>query len=268
MAELTQRDVAYEANGTRMIGCLVAPVGAAGDAAGAVASTLAAGCSAPRPGILLVHDAFGLGADTIALAARYAELGYAVFAADVWGERTEPQSGVDIGRLIGSMAGDRDEWMSRLAAAHTAAAEQPEFDADRTVVVGACFGGSSALEYVRTGARVIAAVSIHGGLDLVAHDWSAATGSATVLLCTGADDPMAAPEHWQPVKAGLTSAGIDWEFDLYSGTRHAFTNPKTDALGMPGAAYHARNAARAWARTVHFLGEVTGAAAGIRSGAR
>ncbi|MFE6966172.1 dienelactone hydrolase family protein [Agromyces sp. NPDC057679] len=257
MAELTQRDVAYEANGTRMIGCLVASAAAPGGCVGA-----------PLPGILLVHDAFGLGADTIALAARYAKLGYAVFAADVWGERTEAHDGADIGRLIGSMVGDRDDWMARLAAAHEAAAAQPEFDADRTVIVGACFGGSSALEYVRTGAPVVAAVSIHGGLDLVAHDWSAATGSATVLLCTGADDPMAAPEHWQPVKAGLTGAGLDWEFDLYSGTQHAFTNPKADALGMPGAASHPRNAARAWARTIDFLGEVTGAAAGIRTSAR
>ncbi|SFR68803.1 Dienelactone hydrolase [Agromyces sp. CF514] len=253
LIDLVQRDVAYEANGTRMIGCLVAPTDAADE---------------PSPGILLVHDAFGLGADTIDLAARYAELGYAVFAADVWGERAEPQSGADIGRLIGSMAGNRDEWMSRLAAAHEAAAAQPEFDADRTVVVGACFGGSSALEYVRTGGRVIAAVSIHGGLDHVAHDWSASTDTATVLLCTGADDPMAGPEHWQPIKAGLTGAGIDWEFDLYSGTQHAFTNPRTDALGMPGAAFHPRNAARAWSRTVDFLGEVTGAAAGIRSSVR
>ncbi|UOE43311.1 dienelactone hydrolase family protein [Agromyces larvae] len=243
MAHTITRDIAYRHADTRMLGCLLAGA-RAGDAVGA------------RPGILLVHDAFGLTADLVALAERYAALGYTVFAADVWGERFQPTTGEQIGRLIGSMAGDRDEWMSRIRAAHLAAAAQPEVDAARIAVVGYCVGGSSALEYVRTGGDVAGAVSIHGGLDLVAGDWSAATSTASVLLCTGAADPMAAPRHWQPIKAGLTDAGIDWEFDLYSGAQHAFTNPKADALGMPGAAYDARSAARAWARTVSFLGEL------------
>ncbi|KQP01819.1 dienelactone hydrolase family protein [Leifsonia sp. Leaf264] len=239
MSQLASRDVVYSHADIRMIGRLSSPADGVG-----------------LPGVLLIHDAFGLGADMAAIADRYAELGYAVFAADVWGERLEPTSGQEIGGLIGGMASDRAAWMGRIRAAHIAAAAQPEVAADRIAIAGYCFGGSSALEYLRTGGDVLGVVSIHGGLDLVEGDWSDPTSSTRVLLCTGADDPMAAPQHWQPIKAGLTTAGIDWEFDLYSGTRHAFTNPKADGLGIPGAAYNARSSARAWARTVAFLDEL------------
>ncbi|MEL5991803.1 dienelactone hydrolase family protein [Microbacterium phosphatis] len=239
MTDVIERDVAYAHGDTRMLGWFVAPAGAAG-----------------APVVVLVHDAFGLGSALKSLARRYADLGYAVFAADVWGDRREPASGDDIGRLIGSMAADREDWLGRIGAAHVAAASQPEVAAERIASVGYCFGGASVIEYVRTGGISRGIASIHGGLDLVAQDWSAPTATARVLLCTGADDPMAAPRHWQPIKAGLTAAGIDWELDLYGGVQHGFTNPKSDDLPTPGVAYDPRAAARAWASTQRFLAEV------------
>jgi dienelactone hydrolase len=244
--DLETRDVDYGHDGTRMVGLLVAPVGAVA-----------------LPTVLLLHDAFGLGADTTAQTHRYAELGYAVFAADVWGDRHTPAGGPDIGPLIGAMAADRDEWMARVAAARRAAAAQPEVDAAQIVVLGYCFGGAGALEYVRIGGDVVGAVSIHGGLDLLARDWSAATSGIDVLVCTGSADPMATTAQRAALESDLDSAGISWETALYSGVKHAFTNPRSGLPGMPpGIGYSARATARAWQSTRQFLAERFGAEAG------
>jgi dienelactone hydrolase len=247
MPALIARDVAYAHGSTEMLGMLVAPEGATA-----------------LPTVVLLHDAFGLGADAVAQARRLAELGIAVLAADVWGDRHTPACGRDIGPLIGAMVADRAEWMGRVAAAHRAAARQPEVDGSRLVSLGYCFGGAGALEHVRTGGDVLGAVSIHGGLDLLDRDWSAPTRGVGVLVCTGAADPMATAEQRAALQADLTAAGIEWEVDLYGGVRHAFTNPRSDLPGMPpGVAYSARASERAWQSTRQFLADRFGTADAI-----
>lgn len=246
MAEFSTRDVEYHHDGTRMIGLVCAP--------GSVSEV-----SAGLPGVLLLHDAFGLGEDAIAIARRIASLGFAVFAADVWGERALPASEAEIGPLIGDMVRDHRRWIARIAAAREAAAAQPEIADDRIVALGYCFGGSSALEYLRTGGRLLGVAAVHPGLDLVEYDWSgtASTPGTAVLVCLGADDPMATPDQWRQTKAGMTAAGIDWELDLYSGTVHGFTSPKAARSPNPAAImYHPRNAERAWHSTARFLREI------------
>lgn len=239
VSELIERDVEYTVDGVTMAGYFCAPQS-----------------DGRLPGVVLIHDAFGLNADFRATARRYAEAGRAVFAADVWGERRSPESGAEIMELIGSMTSDHDTWMARIGAAHTAAAEQQELDADAVATVGYCFGGSSALEYLRIGGRTRGVASIHAGLDLLTPGWDASNRDAQVLVCTGAEDPMATPPQWQALKGALTERGIHWELDLYSGAKHAFTDPKSDTLGMPAAAYDARAAARSWGSTDRFLDEL------------
>lgn len=237
------RDVDYEHDGTRLRGAIVAPTGA-------------------RAGktVVLVHDAFGLGEDAFGIAERLAEAGYTVFAADVWGERLTPAGQDEIGPLMGALVGDRDRWNGRVTAAHRIAAAQPEVDPAAIVLLGYCFGGSGALEYVRRGGGdgVRGVVAIHPGLDIVEFDWSAATGTAAaILLAVGADDPMATPAQLAQTQAGMSAAGIDWEADVYSDTVHAFTSPKAAFSPNPAVvAFHPRNAARAWDRTLRFLAEL------------
>lgn len=234
------RDIPYIHDGTNMLGLLVAQESSPS------AST-----------ILLFHDAFGLGSMAIEWAHVYAELGYTVVAADVWGERTTAGSEGEIGPLIGSMVSDRERWLARAAAALEAARQQPEVDSRKVVAVGYCFGGSTALELLRNGGDLRGVVSIHGGFDLLEKGWSAANPSASVLLCTGADDPMATRAQRDTLTGELDEAGLDWELDVYSDTRHAFTSPDATRSPRPDIiAYNPRSARRAWRSTQAFLAEI------------
>lgn len=237
---MIERDVEYHHGDTRMLGRLFAPDGAS-----------------RLPTVLMIHDAFGLGEEMMANARRLVDLGCTVFAADVWGERTTPATQPEIGPLIGGMAGDRARWLARLDAAHMALGGQAEADPDRVVAMGFCFGGSSALEHLRAGTRLRGVIAIHAGLDLLAPDWSQAEASASVLICTGADDPMATAEQRAELQAALSGAGIDWQVELYSDTTHAFTSLGAKDSPKPELfAYNARSAARAWRATEHFLTEL------------
>lgn len=244
MTQAAGRDVEYQHEGTRMLGLVMAPQGgAAGDSSAAA--------------VLLIHDAFGISEEMIGNATRLAAAGHPVFLADVWGERATPASVTEIGPLIGAMAQDHDLWLGRVAAAHAALDAQPEFAGRPLALLGYCFGGSSALEYLRTGAAVAGVAAVHPGLDLLDQDWST-PGSGSVLLMIGADDPMATPPMRHRLEEHLSSAGLEHQFHLYSGTTHAFTSPKAAASPEPEVfAYNARSAARAWAATTGFLAELS-----------
>lgn len=238
MNDLVTTDVEYHCDGQRLLGCFCSPAD-----------------SRPAPGITLVHDAFGLTADVVREAQQWASRGYAVFAADMWGERTTPRSQDEIGPLIGGMVGDRERWMRRIGAAHDLLRARPEVDADRTALLGYCFGGSTALEYVRTGGAATAVVSVHGGLDLLEFDWATASSALHVLVCTGADDPMVTAAQRDALQNGMSAADVDWQVELYSDTRHAFTSPQAVPPNAV-AAYNPRSAARARASTLRFLDEL------------
>jgi dienelactone hydrolase len=206
---------------------------------------------------VVVHDAFGRGEPMIGIAERLAGLGFAVLAADVWGDAFVPTRDDEIGSLMGAMIGDRAEWRTRVRAAHDALARQPEVDPNLLGSVGFCFGGSSALEYLRQGGALRGVVSIHGGLDLLLPDWSAASADARVLVCSGAADPMASRDHRHELLSGLDSAGIPWELDLYAGVKHAFTNPWADRAGNPDVfAYDEWASMRALAAMDRFFVEL------------
>lgn len=240
LEESLGRDIAYTHGATQMLGYYVAPHG-----------------QVNLPGLVLVHDAFGLTENMMVTAQGLARLGFAVLAADVWGQRATPADESDIGAFIGSMAGNRNEWMGRMAAAHQTLIAQPECDAAQIGSLGYCFGGSTVLEYLRTGGQLKGAISIHGGLDLLEDDWSHSAAGSSVLLCTGSEDPLATTQMREELQASLDNKGIDWEVDLYSGTKHAFTNPNSAHSPMPDVvAYNRVSAERAANSVRRFLTEI------------
>lgn len=209
-----------------------------------------------RPGVLLVHDAFGVSDFIKGIARRLAEAGYATLAADIWGDGKVLTSESEIGPMIGRFASDRTTWMARLQAAQQALAAQPGVDGERIVVVGYCFGGASALEYLRCAGDIKGAVSIHGGLDLVGEPWNPSTPQRKALLLTGYNDPMASMPRLSALQQDLNAAGVDWEVNLYGHTRHGFTRPDSDRANKPEViAYHPQSDKRAWAALQRFLQE-------------
>ena len=196
-----------------------------------------------RPGVLVVHEWWGLDDFTREKARELAALGYVAFAADMYGKGRVTQDPQQAGKWS---AETREGKLLRPRA--RAALEQlltrPQVDPQRVAAIGFCYGGTTVLELAYSGADLDGVVSFHGGL--VAPGESDQAIKAKVLILHGADDPMVPPDQVRKTEQALDKAGVDWTTVWYSGARHAFTNPASARRGMDAVNYQPDAARRAW----------------------
>jgi dienelactone hydrolase len=215
--------------------------------------------SARRPGVLVFHEGLGLGDFEMARARRLAELGYVALAADMYGDRRRARNLQEVATLVGDIRNRPELMRARGHAALAALAGLPQVDATRLAAIGFCFGGAVVLELARDGADLRAVVSFHG---VLATQTPAVAGSvkASVLVCTGADDPLAPPEQVRAFEDEMRVAKArDWQVISYGNTLHGFTNPAADGSMMRTALYNEQADRRSWASMRSLLDESFGA---------
>ena len=95
------------------------------------------------PGLLVLHELFGLNDDIRRIAARFAENGYAALAPDLYS--VGPPRPICILRTMQAMNSGSGRVFDDLAAGQRWLAEQPHVDQSRVGVAGFCMGGSFAI---------------------------------------------------------------------------------------------------------------------------
>jgi dienelactone hydrolase len=198
------------------------------------------------PLVLLIHDWDGLTDYEIKRADMLAELGYAVFAADLFGAGVRPTKIEDNRRLTGELYKDRQKMRTLLNGA-LAAAKSKGLNTGNAVVMGYCFGGAAVLELARSGADAKGFVTFHGGLQTPeGQDYSKTKGK--VLILHGTADTSVTMEHFADLANALEAAGVSHEMITYSGAPHAFTVFGTNR-------YRAEADRKSWQRFTAFLKE-------------
>jgi len=209
-----------------------------------------------KPGVLVFHEGLGLGDFVMGRARRLAALGYVAFAADMFGDRRQARNLQEVATLIGGLRAEPEKLRARGRAALATLAAVPQVDPRRLAAIGFCFGGSVVLELARDGADLKAVVSFHGVLST---KLPAASGrvKASVLVCTGADDPLAPPDQVADFENEMRSAKVaDWQVISYGNTLHGFTNPAADGSMLRSALYNAQADRRSWASMQRLFDEV------------
>lgn len=210
-----------------------------------------------RPGVLVVHEAGGLGTHALERTKMLAELGYVALAADLYGGRKRGET-MEIRRtFMGDLRKDVAVHRARVRAGLDALAGLSNVDTSRLAAIGFCFGGETVLELARDGAPMKGVVSFHGLLETNAPGEKGRV-SASILVCNGADDPYVPPEHTAAFEEEMRAAGADWQVINYGGAVHSFTNPWADGSDSLDILYNERTAARAWAAMQTFFDEVLG----------
>jgi dienelactone hydrolase len=219
----------------------------------------------PRPGILLIHGGAGLDAHARDQARRYAALGYAVLACDMFG----PEVAGNRERVMACLLALRDDpaLLARRARAGLAAlAGCPETAGQeaggRMAAVGFCFGGMAALALARAGTDLAGVVSIHGSLatSRSAPAAMAQPGAVTarILVCHGAADPHVPLSDVTAFAEEMDRADADWQLAMYGRAMHGFTH--RDAVpgaqgATPGVAYDRLADERSFAAARAFLAD-------------
>src|SRR5271165_2275103 len=118
-----------------------------------------------RPGVLMIHDRSGFSAGTLADAEMIARLGYVVFAEDIFGKGVVPKTVPEMMDTIAIYDKDRALMRARALAGFEVLKAQPMVDANKLASVGYCFGGTTGIELIETGAPILGFVSVHGAFQ-------------------------------------------------------------------------------------------------------
>jgi dienelactone hydrolase len=209
-----------------------------------------------RPGVVVFHEGLGLGDFAMERARMIAKLGYVALAADMFGERRQARNLQEVATVVGGLRAEPEKLRARGRAALATLAGLPQVDATRLAAIGFCFGGSVVLELAREGADLKAAVSFHGVLS-TKHPAVAGQVKASVLVCTGADDPLAPTDQVAAFENEMRTAQVrDWQVISYGNTLHGFTNPAADGSMMRTAMYNEQADRRSWAAMKGLFDEV------------
>jgi dienelactone hydrolase len=187
--------------------------------------------TAKRPGIIMVHEWWGITPHIHSEARKYAQAGYTAFIADMYGEAKTADNPKDAGALAGGVMKDPKVMESRFNAARTALAKQASVNPQSIGAVGYCFGGAVVLNMARTGADLAAVAGFHASLGLNTPAPAPGTVKAKILILNGADDPFVKREQYDTLKKEFDAAKADYRIIEYPGAVHAFTNPEATALG-------------------------------------
>ena len=200
------------------------------------------------PLVLLIHDWDGLTDYEIKRANMLADMGYAVFAADLFGAGVRPTEVKDKRQHTGELYKDRDKMRALMNGALDQAAAMGG-NRSNAVAMGYCFGGAAVLELARSGADLKGFATFHGGLK-TPEGQSYGNAKGKLLIMHGTADTAITMDQFAGLANELEAAGVQHEMVTYSGAPHAFT-----VFGSPR--YREDADKKSWKLFSEFLGEVS-----------
>jgi carboxymethylenebutenolidase len=191
------------------------------------------------PGVILIHEWWGLNDGIKESARTLASEGYNVFAVDLFGKvaPTPDAARAQVGAL------DQAAALQNMTAAHTFLTEH---GVKKIAVWGWCFGGGQAMQFSLSGKPLAATVIYYG--NLVTDESRLQSIHWPVLGIFGQEDTSVKPESAVAFDQTLTSLGIEHEVKIYPNVGHAFANPS-------GPNYAPDETKDAWEKTLTFLDE-------------
>jgi carboxymethylenebutenolidase len=199
----------------------------------------------PHPGVVVIHEAYGLNDNIRDITRRFADAGYVALGVDLFTDRNRAvcMTRYMAGMLLGSV---NRYGINDLKAALTYLGKNRDVDAMRMGAIGFCMGGGFTIAWACTDSRLKAIAPFYGvnprPLEVVKR------------LC-----PVVGsyPEKDFTANAGrklddaLDKEGVAHDIKIYPGAKHSFFN---DTAG----AYDRAAAEDSWARVMKFFGEQIG----------
>lgn len=238
---LKEENVTYSAGGTNMNGFVVY-----GDTAGG-----------KRPAVLVVHEWWGLTDYPKERARQLAQLGYVAMAVDMYGNGQTAANPDEAMKLAGPFYKNPQLAKTRLDAALAKLKTYPNVDTSQVAAIGYCYGGYVVLNAAKLGENLKGVVSFHGDLSGVTPRKDLL--KSRILVCQGGADSLVPSGVVQKFRKQMDSIGANYEFKVYPGAQHAFTNPAATEKGkqfkMP-ISYNAEADKNSWNDMKNFFATI------------
>lgn len=216
----------------------------------ALTGWLARPAGRPRGAIAIYPTIANTSAHMERRARMLAEAGFVVLIADFYGQPVRDFA--HAGQLAAELRADWSHYRARMLAGldalRHAAPDLP------VAVIGYCMGGQAALEVARSGADLRLAASFHGLLE-TRHPADRPI-PARLLICHGDADPMVPRSHVAAFQTEMDAVGANWHLHAYSGVKHGFTDPESDARGLPALGWDASADRQSWTALIALLDEL------------
>lgn len=213
------------------------------------------------PAIIIAPAWRGLDEFAMLKARELASMGYASFAADIYGDGIHVESNEEAAKLMMPLFLNRKELRSRMTSAFNFIKEHPLVDSTRIGAIGYCFGGLSVIELLRSGADVKGVVSFHGLLGYELGDQKAeelphgGKIRGALLVLRGYLDPLVSEADVRGIEEEFSYVHADWQIHTYGNAMHAFTNPEANEPDS-GLLYNHQASQRSWIEMSEFFQEV------------
>lgn len=180
-----------------------------------------------RPAVLMIHAREGMTEKTKGFAEMWAKLGYATFAADIfgYGQGVLPKDVSEMTAQTAIYNRDRTLMRARAQAGYDALIKSPVVDASKVAMIGYCFGGTVGVEFFSTGAPLAGNIAIHGSFSNHQAGW-AKNVKGRMQILHGAEDQGYPLTTVALVVDELRAAKVPFDLEVYSGTGHGFSTPK------------------------------------------
>lgn len=206
-----------------------------------------------RPGVVVVPEWWGLNDYTRSRAHQLAKLGYASIAIDVYGDGKQGNNPTEAQALANTYYSNMPLSKPVLEAALAHFKTFAQVNKSQIAAIGYCFGGGFILNAVRLGVDLKGIVSFHGGLKGVAPKKE--LFKAKALICHGGADTFE-NDNVPGFHKEMIEEDISYQFHVYEGAQHAFSNPVADRVGkeynMP-ISYNASADKESWYDMTIFL---------------
>ena len=196
------------------------------------------------PGIVLIHEWWGLNDDIRSKAEEFARLGYVALAVDMYGGKstTDPN---EARKLAGEVRGNMDVAQENLRDAIGLLKKSPHVDPERIASIGWCFGGGWSYQIAKNNLGVKASVIYYGFFN-PADDLQKMR--AEIIGHFAENDRAIRIDNVKEFQAKLKTLNGDHEIYIYPNTSHGFASRKGN-----NPVYNEEAANLAWERTQAFL---------------
>jgi carboxymethylenebutenolidase len=196
-----------------------------------------------HPGIVVVHEWWGLNDWVKQQADSLAAHGYVALAPDLYKGKVAYDEETAHQLMSGLV---EEEAIATLRAAADFLRSRDDVRANGIGVIGWCLGGRYAIRLAAADPGIRAAVIYYGAP--ITDPASIRGIQAAMLGNFGAEDKGPSPEQVKEFEAALRSAGKKVDFKIYPGAGHGFGN-----VNNPWGGYRPAATKDAWKRTLAFL---------------
>lgn len=196
----------------------------------------------PLPGIIVIHEWWGLNGNIKAMTRRLAAEGYVVLAVDLYGGATAETPDAAQG-LMTAMLAEPEAARRNLRQAYDYLEKYAL--APRIASLSWCLGGGLALEAALLYPDALDAMVMYYGQPVTSRERLATLGMP-ILGFFGGQDASIPVRQVQDFRAALLDLGKNAEVLIYPRADHAFANPS-------GGNYDAEAATESWDKTLAFL---------------